>query len=389
MKSKVITAIFLLIIFSIGACNALTAFNASKPILKECRHISDRTTKWSVEEAINKTESIYTDDFVGKYQFIEINGATKRVLGNWESNERYKFCGNYLVQASDELDVTNQIASVANLNNYLTAQKIPFLYISFPNKVRSGSDELRPGIMTNSNKNVDKLLAGLQGKGVEYYDIREDYGRDHKDWQSGFFQTDHHWTPETAFWAYTDIATRLNEDYGIKIDEETMTLENYQLKTYKKQYLGSAGRRTGRAFSGLDDFTILLPKFDTNMTVESPDENAHRSGEFKDVMFQKKYLKRDYFNSDTYNIYNGDYDINIEKNETAVNDMKVLLLRDSYSLPLQPYYSFLFKEIHILDLRSIDDFTLKEYIEKSNPDMVIMQYSPGMISQDALWEFGL
>ena len=125
MKSKVITAIFLLIIFSIGACNALTAFNASKPILKEYRHISDRTTKWSVEEAINKTESIYTDDFVGKYQFIEINGATKRVLGNWESNERYKICGNYLVQASDELDVTNQIASVANLNNYLTAQKNP------------------------------------------------------------------------------------------------------------------------------------------------------------------------------------------------------------------------------------------------------------------------
>ena len=388
MKTRFLTVAFLIIVFSLAVVNLTTDLSSIKPAVKYALG-RDVPGVESMKDAINEVESEYNDDFVTKYAFIEVNGAAKSLLGNWESNERIKIGDGYLVQESDSIDVSSNASSVVALNDWLASENTPFLYIAFPNKVETGSDELRPGRKTHSNENVDRLLEGLEAGGVRYYDLRADYGESHDDWQSGFFRTDHHWLPQTAFWAYTDIAGRLHEDYGYSLDSQSMDIGNYDIITYEKQFLGSAGRRTGRSFSGLDDFSVLIPNFDTSISVDSVDKDVHLEGSFEDVMFQKKYLEKDYYNIDTYSVYNGDYDICIEKNESAANDMTVVVVKDSYTLALQPYYSFMFSEVHLVDLRYIEGETLADYIDRIQPDLVIMEYSPGQLTESSLFEFGL
>ena len=168
-----------------------------------------------------------------------------------------------------------------------------------------------------------------------------------------------------------------------------MDINNYRIETYEDRFLGSSGRRTGICYGGLDDFSLIIPEFETDMSFEAPVEGIKRSGEYEKVFFEKKFLEKDYFEVDTFNTYTGGHDLCMQRNDGAVNDKKLLVVKDSYTLALQPYYSFMFREVDVIDLRYYEKETLKEYVDRTQPDMVIMEYSPGQMGEKKLFKYGL
>ena len=63
-------------------------------------------------------------------------------------------------------------------------------------------------------------------------------------------------------------------------------------------------------------------------------------------------------------------------------DCSILLLKDSYSASIGSFLSLLADEVYAVDLRR-SDLTLAEWIEKAQPDAVVVSYSMQMMRQDA------
>ncbi len=62
--------------------------------------------------------------------------------------------------------------------------------------------------------------------------------------------------------------------------------ENYNSIVYPKSFLGSMGRKTGILYGGIDDFTLIYPKFKTNYTyyTDSKSQKFELKGRFEESL---------------------------------------------------------------------------------------------------------
>ena len=68
------------------------------------------------------------------------------------------------------------------------------------------------------------------------------------------------------------------------------------------------------------------------------------------------------------------------------------MIKDSFTLPLQCYFSTIFSEVDVLDPRFLEDSveSVAEYVSTSKPDIVVMMTNPsGGISGEAYADFGI
>ena len=113
-----------------------------------------------------------------------------------------------------------------------------------------------------------------------------------------------------------------------------------------------------------------------------------RKGNFEDVTFDMSQLsEKDYYALSAYSAYIGyDYAYNTIVNNDAPNDIKILLLRDSYSCAMLPFLSINAKEITAVDLRHYDG-NVSELVENGDFDVVLIAYNPYVIMK-TMFDFG-
>ncbi len=241
-----------------------------------------------------------------------------------------------------------------------------------------------------SNENTDNFIGGMREGGIPVLDIREEIKKADLDHYSMFFRTDHHWTPEGGFFAYTRIMEKL-ADFGYTADPSKLDLDNYEEEHYRGYFLGSAGRRTGSVYAGVDDISLIYPKFSTKLSVSVPAKEISRQGGFKEAIFDYSHLESDdYYTTSPYSTYiGGDYPLVIHENEEAENDKTVLLVRDSFSLPVQSFLSLSIRNIHVIDLRYYTEQTLLEYADQLKPDLVMFLYNVNIFGDDTMFQFGM
>lgn len=63
------------------------------------------------------------------------------------------------------------------------------------------------------------------------------------------------------------------------------------------------------------------------------------------------------------------------ENLTNTNGLKVLILKDSKANVVASHLASSFQYLEIIDPRAID-FNIKDYIEQTNPDLVLSIFSP-------------
>lgn len=96
------------------------------------------------------------------------------------------------------------------------------------------------------------------------------------------------------------------------------------------------------------------------------------------------------FKPASYVTYIGDdYPVVQHRNRAPVSDLKLLIIKDSYTLPVQAYLSTVFREIDVLDPRFVTDCTVAEYIAQTEPDLVILMLSPSAIGTEHYLDFGV
>ena len=273
-------------------------------------------------------------------------------------------------------DVSNEVESMGALKDQLDRRGIPLLYVQAPFKLPENEQQLPDSVKDYANDNVDRFLEGLDAKGIDYLDLREGFWSQGMTQNQLFFDTDHHWTIDGAFKGYGRIADRLNRDYGFHIDKKYTDIDNFNRKTYRDYYIGSMGRRVGKAFGGIDDFTLITPKFDTDYTVYERDYGGETvfEGDFQKAVLNSSYIaKGTPPDTNRYAVYHGD-NAELEFINHKVKSGKVLMIKDSFGLPVYCFLSTGVHEVRALDVRLFKG-SVAEYAEKYHPDVVIVLYN--------------
>ena len=164
-----------------------------------------------------------------------------------------------------------------------------------PDKYIKGYTEFPKGIPYNfANETADNLIKGIKDIGIDTIDFREDLLDNGIAKEDLFFKTDHHWTIETAFWAYTKLVDELNYKYNLNLDKYRFyrNKDNYNFIEYKNSYIGSMARKASIYYGGVDDFTLIYPKFTTNFEFmsQTKDRVVNLQGRFEDSLISTIHL---------------------------------------------------------------------------------------------------
>lgn len=278
-------------------------------------------------------------------------------------------------------DIEEVISCIQKLKDISEQNGAGFLYCNAPAK---GLYEQVPSNISNYFKeNLEAFLGGLQSSQVPVVNL-SDALKSHgvKDSEI-FYYTDHHWNARSGFIATTAICEELSERYGFEFNKQYTDLNNYNIAYYPNWFLGSYGRKVGTYFTwhGADDFELITPLFETDMTEEQPLKNQIRNGSFEETVLFMEKMEKDYYNKSTYSTYSGgDFHLQIMKNNLNPSGKKILLVRTSFACVVAPFLALQTSELHICDMRDAsfidgDKINLEEYIQKNKPDYVIVLYS--------------
>ncbi|MBQ8551398.1 MAG: hypothetical protein IJ428_01135 [Clostridia bacterium] len=336
----------------------------------------------------------FDENIVGFDRFLSVYSTAQHLLGT----SVYDDAGyTYLIRDSENnlhfntvhADAAPYADAVAELNNVLLTENIPFLYIQAPTKEIDGYTKYPLGIDYATVDNAADMVKELTERGVNMIDLSEVFANNGTDPATMFYRTDHHWTTETAFDAFGYVVSYLNENYGLSLDMSLCERENWLSESQPQSFLGSIGRRIGKEAAGLDDYTFLEPNFETSYYVYYPPISEiypNWAGTFRDAFVREGVLYSEDVNANRYASYfEFDYGHLIIENLLDDNELHIAVVKDSFALPFTAFLSTAAAKIDMIDLREFEG-SVTEYLVETSPDIVLMLYSGGSFS-DVMYEF--
>ncbi len=348
--------------------------------------------KIDFKEYTEAVQNQYTSKFFLKNSFLNLNGFFARSTGRSSYNDVVLLKNGMITHGtSSKLDMNGLANGINSFNAHLKENDVDFLYVQLPMKIDVNNELVLSGSQSYANENSNQLLS-LIDKNVSVIDMRDYIAKNADDIENYFYRTDHHWNSYGAFEAYGVILNYLSTKYPEKaLDMSNADIKNWDITVYEDWFLGSHGKRVGKYYAGTDDLAVFTPKFKTSMSMYVTNHRRFTSGSFSDAVMVDSYLdKPNYFEENPYCVYiGGDYPLVHHKNSSVKNDLKVLIIKDSYTIPVQAFLSTVVSELDVLDPRHYKETTIAEYVEISKPDIVIMMINPSQFPEAKYQKFGI
>lgn len=352
--------------------------------------------KAGAENIIASVEAAVNEQVYGKYQFIDAFGATQKLLGKREMNDfeviqdEQGFL-HYTYFGEGPKDTKKLAESLKEYQEGIENKDTRFLYVMTPDKYIPGFTTYAKGLPYDyANETADQFLKQLGQQNIDYFDLREKLKDSGIAYEDMFYKTDHHWKAETAFWGFASLLDELQKKYDFPVSNysEVTSLDNYNAIQYKNSFIGSMGRKTGVNYSGVDDFTMLYPKFQTNYSYKAVTKNAkiETSGTFDQALlsmvpFQKDGSRYDVMKDKYASYLYGNQGIAHIHNK-KVKGPKVLIAKDSFMLPTAAFLSTVCQDVYLVDVRYYDKSILKYTNSIEDLDYVIVSYTPQDLSEE-------
>lgn len=317
-----------------------------------------------------------------KGTYINLNGLMANLLGQPMMNDRVTLKNGHLASLVSwrysQEEIENAGENISRFAQRQLSQGKQFLFVMVPSQISKYEDLLPTGYTDTTNETADILLELLTQNGVPCLDLRETMHSEGMTQADAYFTTDHHWKPQTGFWAYTKMLEALQQlDAIAPVDPFFTDSGNFEFVTYEKTFLGSSGKRTGIYYAGLDDSIFIRPKFDTEISVTIPNRGLDLTGRYEDTAYntdvETDYSHPDYFNENAYGLYGwGDTSLTQWRNEHAPENAKVMLIGESFGNVPFSLMSLYFTSCDELDMRHYTD-NFAEYYASYQPDIVILE----------------
>lgn len=375
--------LFLAVIFVVGFCTYGLHF---KIFAREVAQVNwGEQPVWAgAEDLIGRWEAKGAENLAWQEQLVALDGLVARVF-----DKRFVRDTDYSYSIIRDNHGWLQFITfdakpreiVRSIGDYLELE-VPILYVQPPTKFIEGYTEFPPTLHDKTAANVAQNLALLAEAGVPWLDLRAAAAADGLDREHMFYRTDHHWRVETAFWAVGRTVAEAERLWSWQLDPEGYytDLTNWRQTEYRQNFLGSQGRRVGRFYGGLDDFTLLVPDFDTRFRLEKKLHTGQlevSQGSFEEVILDKSLLEAESVYTNRYGAYWGaDYPTVLADNLLIGEEgLSVMIIKDSYSLPYGAFLATMVDKLYMVDLRYFAIDGLAQYIREVQPDLILIMYS--------------
>ena len=327
-----------------------------------------------------------------KGKLVAINGFWARLLGQRLCNKVLKLKNGYLLNVVPNMKLDPAVpASMENLSAFCSRRGTRTLFVMFPDKM-----DVRGALMPrgapdySAQKMADDFLGALRR--TRYVDTRPALAAMPENVAENFLKTDHHWNFLGALRASGIIARAICESLRVQPGElPQLDPANWEARSLGRAFMGTSARRTGPYFGGLDeDVTYFVPAFETEIRRRIPAIGLDVKGAFEKSMIDEvcKRRPKDMYMDPGYSIYGADRPLTRTTNLNAPIRKRVLIVKDSFALPVAAFLSTVFTEITVLDLRHYRDMTLAEHVRRFRPNIVCVMYNPGALSQRRFFQFG-
>jgi len=196
-----------------------------------------------------------------------------------------------------------------------------------------------------------ELMKKLSQAGVPVIDLTKECRH------SLFYKTDIHWRIKTSIWAGQEISKKLNELYGFGLNVELLDTNNFTEKLVYKRMIGDREK---------ENFYIYSPKYATDIDWllydDSKGELFQSSGSFDRLYHFVSGMG--YIYTDAYPLYS------FSQNNNLPDGKKILLIGDSFNVPLSKFLALVFKEVNFIFYSSslLDDYLANK------PDVVVLAF---------------
>lgn len=345
-----------------------------------------------------KITSIAQENILFRENFLDIYGIINRYIGTKyivdDETTVVKAHNNSLLINEKKADLEKSIQSIIYFNEYVKKNtQSNLLYIQFPSKKLLDID-IVPGIIEYKNdENKDSIIEALKQNDVDVLDLRIRMPLDYQEYMDKFYISDHHWKTETAFEMTKYIINYLNNEYDYGINETLYLDSNYAIKEYKDIFLGSLGKKTTKSFTSVDDFKLIVPKFETSIKICISEYSIDEEGTFDSLINYNQLGKNSVYNTNPYGCFlYGDNGLVKINNPNGI-DKKVLIIKDSYANPVISYLSLGIKNIDVIDFRAFNG-NLDSFLKENSYDDIIIMYNAygeteGTIEEKSLYNFKL
>ena len=340
---------------------------------------SDTAMQSDPVPTLGEIEESFTSNLWKRTDMIDLTGAMAKTLGMqgyYSDQDIFIMSDGTILDSSAKTTTDYEVEQTVTLRDFLAEREISLLYVNEPTKY------IDDAFFTNafaretwSNRNMDRFLSRIREAGVNAIDLRDNIRAEGLNVLDLFYRTDHHWTVPAGLWASRIMAEGLNQYCGYEIDLSLFDPENFETKERKACWLGEQGRKVGKTYVGLDDYTEVKPKFETDYTFR--DIGRFYDGPF-DLFIDEWVFDPDrdvYENNSWHHAYNR---INcINKN---AEKGKLLILGDSYTAVTHCFLSLGIHEVDSLILRDHgESFDLRSYIVENGYDAVLVAYAQFMV----------
>lgn len=316
-----------------------------------------------------------------RIKIIEMNGwlvkqtGIKIIMG---SDDVISLGDGYLTFYYEKNDTSKAAENMEDFYAWLSDKEIPFLYVQAPFKISKNFDETNiQGYNDFSNENANSFVSHIISHQIPTLDLRDSMPNSQVEYLKYFFKTDHHWQPKSGLWATTMIAQKLNQEYGYDINLYQLNIEQFYVDTYENWFLGSQGKKVTLGFTDAENLDIYYPKYETDFSINIPSLGIEKTGCFYDTLIDHSVLQeKNYYNEDAYSAYGyGNQALIRTHNNLITNGKTILIIKDSFANCVHPFLALELENIDVIDLRYFTG-SIKTYIEKIKPDMVLCLYSP-------------
>ncbi len=280
-------------------------------------------------------EDFVTDQFVWRDAWINIKSRVERLLGKTSSNGVYFGKDGYFIERVNENDIDKEQLdkNISQLEKFLEN-----MTPEIKNKPVIAIAPVAAMILTNKlpwladEYDWDTLFDGLSEKfGDSFVDLRPVLRANKDDYI--YYRTDHHWTTDGAYLAYTELI----KGFGF----EPLSKDEFERVEVSDAFLGTVIAKLNIK-SDTDTIVRYEPK-ENNKVELSYNNGAQITDSFYN---EDKLLTRD-----KYAYFLGDNTALIEV-ETEIENGRVLIMaKDSYANCMLPMLACHFEKIYVIDMR--------------------------------------
>ena len=372
LKKYPFLVIFALFVFGIFV---LDMFATGKEFSEmENRYLKTRPD-FSIKSLVNneytkKYESFINDQFVFRDGWISLKSISENALLKVENNgvaigkDDYIFAK--VTKANDALIKEN----INHINTFLDTYTGKFTLGIIPNSYAVLDDKFPLGyehIIIDQQKAIDEISRQITGSNVEILDTIAIMGQGKS--EDIYYHTDHHWTTDGAWLMYEAYTSQNNLAYTPLTD----------LQQYRNQVEGFYGTYFSKAknFNSPGDTLVWYDIPVTSVTIDG--KTTIKDSDDEDVVIDGLYWHDKFDTRDKYSAFlygnNGHTVIKSDNNLNKTEEpSKILIIKDSYSNSLAPYFTYSYDEVHLVDLRAMAT-PLSQLMEQEQYDEILMLYN--------------